>query len=65
MAPNEHLLDNFSASKETRSRGGDILRLAQAKTAPGSGRELRELTAGLPAACILVASEEYVQKSIQ
>lgn len=63
MAPNEHLLDNFSASQETRTRAGEILRLAQLKTAQGSGRELRELTTGLPAACILIASEEYAHLS--
>lgn len=57
MAPNEHLLDNFLASKETRNLGADILRLAQVKTGPGSGRELRELKVGLPAAAILVACE--------
>lgn len=57
MAPNEHLLDNFSASKETRALSAQILRLAQAKTGPGSGRELRELKVGLPAAAILVACE--------
>ena len=58
MARNEHLLDNFLASKETRNLGSHFLRLVQAKTGPGSGRELRELKGGLPAAAILIACEQ-------
>jgi len=60
MAPNEHLLDNFSVSKETRTLGAEILRLAQVKTGPGSGRELPELRVGLPAASVLIACEQGV-----
>ena len=60
MAPNEHLLNNFSTSKETLTLGVQILRLAQAKTGQGSGRELRELRTGLPAASILIACEQCV-----
>jgi len=58
MPRNEHLLDNFLASKETRTLGSHILRLVQVKTGPGSGRELRELKRGLPAAAILIACEQ-------
>ena len=58
MAPNEHLLDKFSVSKETRTLGAEILRLAQVKTGPGSGRELPELRGGLPAASVLIACEQ-------
>ncbi|KDR82957.1 hypothetical protein GALMADRAFT_275999 [Galerina marginata CBS 339.88] len=57
MAPHDHLLDNFSASKETRDLANEIIYLAKLKTGPGSGRELREFTTGLPAVCILLASE--------
>lgn len=59
MAPNEHLLDNFLASTETRNLGAEILRLAQVKTGPGSGHELRELRVGLPAVAILIACERW------
>lgn len=57
MAPNEHLLDNFGASIETRSLAGQLLREAQVKTATGSGHEIGSLTTGLPAVCIFIASE--------
>ena len=60
MAPNEHLLDNFSTSKETQALAAEILRLARVKTGPGSGRELPELRGGLPAASILIACERQV-----
>jgi len=57
MAPNEHLLDNFSACSETRTLAGQLLREAKVKTAAGSGHEIGKLSTGLPAVCILIASE--------
>ncbi|KAF9525474.1 hypothetical protein CPB83DRAFT_859306 [Crepidotus variabilis] len=70
MSSNEHLLDHFSASTETRQLGAQILRLAHVKTRPGSGRELKNYQVGLPAACMLIACEqlnttEVTQKSAQ
>ena len=57
MAPNEHLLDNFNACKETRTLAGQLLREASVKTATGSGHEIGALSTGLAAVCILIASE--------
>ncbi|KAF8955955.1 hypothetical protein BDZ97DRAFT_227676 [Flammula alnicola] len=57
MSRHDHLINHFLASKETRILATELLRLAQLKTAPGSGREVREFTTGLPAICMLLASE--------
>ena len=57
MTPNEHLLDNFGACKETRTLAGQLLREAKVKTATGSGHEIGSLSTGLAAVCILIASE--------
>ena len=57
MAHNEHLLDNFGACKETRTLAGKLLREAKVRTAAGSGHEIGVLSTGLPAVCILIASE--------
>ncbi|CAA7262879.1 unnamed protein product [Cyclocybe aegerita] len=70
MHPKDSLLKNFDVSLETATLARQLLRTAQRKTGPGSGRELRELSTGLSAACILVACErlnttEYSKKSAQ
>ncbi|KIK69781.1 hypothetical protein GYMLUDRAFT_255048 [Collybiopsis luxurians FD-317 M1] len=43
---------------QTFQRAKELLHLANAKTLPGSGYALNELSTGLPAACALIASEE-------
>ncbi|KAJ3502099.1 hypothetical protein NLJ89_g9039 [Agrocybe chaxingu] len=70
MPPKDNLLKNFDVSPETAALARQLLRIAQRKTGPGSGRELRELSTGLSAACILVACErlnttEFSKKSAQ
>jgi len=51
------LIEKFDLQKETRDLATNFVRLASQKTAPGSGRELKEWRTGLPAVCSLLASE--------
>ncbi|KIM40891.1 hypothetical protein M413DRAFT_11188 [Hebeloma cylindrosporum] len=51
------LIEKFELQQETRDLATKLVRLASQKTAPGSGRELKEWKTGLPAVCALLASE--------
>jgi len=57
MSRNTHLLDPFITSEETKELGAALLRKAQIKTSQGSGYDIGGLTGGLPAVCMLLASE--------
>ena len=51
------LIEKFGLSKEVQDLATKLVRFASQKTAPGSGRELKEWKTGLPAVCALLASE--------
>ncbi|KAF9485749.1 hypothetical protein BDN70DRAFT_870609 [Pholiota conissans] len=70
MSGNKHLLDNFAISQETKDLAIHLFNLAKLNTGEGSGWAVRELAAGIPAACVLMAVErlntgEVTRKSAQ
>ncbi|KAF8229640.1 hypothetical protein L208DRAFT_1401791 [Tricholoma matsutake] len=57
MAPNDHLIENLCRDPETLNEAKIIFRIAQKKTAPGSGHDLGPHTTGLSAICAHIASQ--------
>lgn len=57
MSKNHHLIDSFIASQEVKDLAHELNRSATTIMTEGSGRNVRQFAAGLPAACMLLASE--------
>jgi hypothetical protein len=54
------ILEQIGAGPETAERAIKLVLKAKARTAPGSGHELGEMTTGLVPICGLLASEQWV-----
>ncbi|KJA23237.1 hypothetical protein HYPSUDRAFT_215290 [Hypholoma sublateritium FD-334 SS-4] len=70
MSKNHHLIESFIVSQEVKDLAHELNRSATTIMTEGSGRNVRQFAAGLPAACMLLASEnlntgEVTRKSAQ
>lgn len=57
MSKNHHLIQSFVASQDVKDLAQKFSRLATTMMTEGSGRNVSQFAAGLPAACMLLASE--------
>lgn len=65
MSKNAHLLVPLCDDLGTRHYAERLLRIAEVKTGPGSGRDLGEHSVGLPAICAYIASMRLVGHSME
>ena len=57
--PEANLIDKLTLRPEVREKAHALLRLVHSKTGPGTGYDVGEAKAGLPAICAYIASKRY------